>query len=163
MSHMNLHILNWGHESEKLDLLQKKAIRAVFNAHYIAHTSPLFVAARAVRIRDIHRLAIVKFFFKFKRNILPSYFLNLDIKTNASLQGAPINTRNRNDLATPSAAKDSLPYLTCHIIKSLPMDLRTIIDTLSLNSVIRRVKKHFLDSYETVCGIAGCYACAAAR
>ena len=40
--HFNNHFILWGHESDDILKLQKRAIRILSNKHYLAHTDPLF-------------------------------------------------------------------------------------------------------------------------
>ena len=69
---------------DKIVLLQKKAVRAITRSQYLAHTKPLFVQLRLLRVSDICKYQIGMFMFKYKRHLLPltfnNYFsLNTDI------------------------------------------------------------------------------------
>ena len=42
MPHLNYSLLAWGTKPNKIELLQKKAIRVLYSKTPIAHTAPLF-------------------------------------------------------------------------------------------------------------------------
>ena len=54
----------------KLHLLQTKAVKIINNSHYIAHTSPIFKKMHMVKVTDMFRIAIWKFYYKLKKNNL---------------------------------------------------------------------------------------------
>ncbi len=56
---------------QPLFLLQKKAIRLVNNADYLAHTAPLFKSSRQLNLFDINKFQISMFVYKSLHNILP--------------------------------------------------------------------------------------------
>ena len=57
--------------------LQKRAVRAVTNSDYRAHTAPLFSKLKILDIFQINTLDIAKFMFCYHNNLLPPLFLNL--------------------------------------------------------------------------------------
>ena len=57
--------------------LQKRAVRAVTNSDYRAHTAPLFSKLKILDIFQINTLDIAKFMFRYHNNLLPPLFLNL--------------------------------------------------------------------------------------
>ena len=56
--------------------LQKRAVRAVTNSDYQAHTAPLFSQLKILDIFQINTLDIAKFMFRYHDNLLPPLFLN---------------------------------------------------------------------------------------
>ena len=77
MPHFHYCLLVWGSnvkDGHKLHLLQKKAIRVISNSHYIAHTEPICKRLHTLKVSDMFRLAIWKFYYKLMNNKLPSYF-----------------------------------------------------------------------------------------
>ena len=57
--------------------LQKRAVQAVTNSDYQAHTAPLFSKLKILDIFQINTLDIAKFMFRYHNNLLPPLFLNL--------------------------------------------------------------------------------------
>ena len=75
--HFNYCILVWGSkmvEGHPIHLLQKRAIRLVTNADYIAHTEPICKSLQLLKVTDMFSLAIWKFYYKLMNNLLPTYF-----------------------------------------------------------------------------------------
>ena len=64
--------------------LQKRAVRAVTNSDYRAHTATLFSKLKILDIFQINTLDIAKFMFRYHNNLLPPLFLNL-FMTNKSI------------------------------------------------------------------------------
>ena len=77
MPHFHYCLLVWGSnvkDGHKLHLLEKKAIRVISNSHYIAHTEPICKRLHMLKVSDMFRLAIWKFYYKLMNNKLSSYF-----------------------------------------------------------------------------------------
>ena len=61
-------------ESNRIELLQKKAIPLITNSSYTAHTTPLFIELDLLKIQDMFKLKLLKFYYKRSSNLLPEYF-----------------------------------------------------------------------------------------
>ena len=59
------------------NLNRKRAVRAVTNSEYRAHTAPLFSKLKILDIFLINTLDIAKFMFPYRNNLLPPLFFNL--------------------------------------------------------------------------------------
>ena len=46
------------------------------NSSYIAHTAPLFIQHGVLRVTDMYKLKLLKFYYKLSYNLLPPYFAN---------------------------------------------------------------------------------------
>ena len=55
-------LLTWGYENDIIFKLQQRALRAVTSCRYNAHTGPLFIKMKLLKVRDIHKLSQLKFF-----------------------------------------------------------------------------------------------------
>ena len=76
-SHTNYANIVWGQNidsSNRLFLLQKKAIRTMHFSQYLAHTDPLFYTANIVKIHDKVSVDNCMFISKSLCNYLPSLF-----------------------------------------------------------------------------------------
>ena len=73
-SYINYGLLLWGVESNRIELLQKKAILLITNSSYTAHTTPLFIELGLLKIQDMFKLKLLKFYYKLSSNLLPQYF-----------------------------------------------------------------------------------------
>ena len=98
LPYLSYGILAWGASSARLRLfsLQKKAIRLITNSRFNAHTEPLFKALNLLKLEDIHKLCVLKFYFKYTHNELPAYlqsfFFLLDLKFISMTQGRKTNS-----------------------------------------------------------------------
>ena len=96
LSRLNYGILAWGFgDITRLQILQKKAIRAVCNARYNAHTEPLFKITNSLKLNDIFTLRCLKFYYQLINRTLPAYFYQM-LPTVGETHG--YNTRNSADL-----------------------------------------------------------------
>ena len=68
LSRINYGIMCWGFEHKRLYNLQKKAIRLVCKTRYNAHTDPLFLQLKTLKIKDIFQIQCLKFFFNHEKN-----------------------------------------------------------------------------------------------
>jgi len=105
LTHINYALLVWGPNLmvKQLNLitkLQKKAVRAVKNSSYNAHTNPLFKELELMKFSDIIDLNIAKFVFQFKSNSLPLLLMETYMHND---QIHDHNTRNRTNPRPPLA------------------------------------------------------------
>ena len=68
---INYELLVWGMECAQIEGLQKKAIRLVTNSSYIAHTTPLFVEDKMLKVQELSKLKLLKVYYKLCNNLLP--------------------------------------------------------------------------------------------
>ena len=74
LSHINYGLLLWGVEVKNLEIIQKRAIRLITGSNYIAHTEPLFIQLGLLKVQDIYKLRLLKFYYKLCYGTLPYYF-----------------------------------------------------------------------------------------
>ena len=60
VSYINYGLLLWGVHVNKLEHLQKKALRFMTNSGYIAHTTPLLIKHGLLIVRDMYKLKLLK-------------------------------------------------------------------------------------------------------
>lgn len=102
--HLEYGIEIWGatHETHinKLNIIQKKAIRVITNAKYNQHTLPLFRELKLLKLKDLHQLKLGKFMYKATHNQLPlplqPYFpQNTEIHSYSTRQSSSTHIRHR--------------------------------------------------------------------
>ena len=76
LSYINYGLLLCGVEVKNLEIIQKRAIRLITGSNYIAHTEPLFIQLGLLKVQDIFKLRLLKFYYKFCYGTLPHYFDN---------------------------------------------------------------------------------------
>ena len=160
LPYINYGILVWGTNTQRIEKLQKTAVRIISNSKYNAHSEPLFKKLALLNISDIYKISILKFYFKYKNNMLPAYF-NSIFESSATLHD--YNTRNRqqslaNIPRTVSVAK-AIRYTVPNVIQITPDNIIQKIYTHSLSGFSLYTKKHFCDQYSATCTIQNCYIC----
>ena len=82
--HINYGLPVWGVDTDRLFKLQKKAVRIITGNYYIADSEPIFKSLELLKIDDIYKIKILKFYYNSTIYCLPpDYFNNyLDVITN---------------------------------------------------------------------------------
>ena len=73
LPHFLYGILVWGTNTKEPFKLQKKAVRVISNSTYNAHTEPIFKSLQLLKIPDIYKQCVLKFYFQYCHSQLPSY------------------------------------------------------------------------------------------
>ena len=78
---------------KQVSILQKKVIRCINKLHYNAHTEPLFIRNKILRLDDLYKFELSKFMFDCINGLLPTPILEY-FTTNATIHAH--HTRQRN-------------------------------------------------------------------
>ena len=78
-----------------LVILQKKCIRIICNAEFLAHTDPLFKSTKLLKLKQLHELNCAIFIYKCFHS---TAYANFKIMMITSSQIHQYNTRNRDDI-----------------------------------------------------------------
>ena len=160
--HLNLGVLLWGKNIGRVYKLQKWAVRAITSSKYNSHTSPLFKKLKLLRIHELYKINMIKFFFKYKKGLLPAYFNGM---FEESFLDHEHNTRHKNDpvpnIWKSVAAKNSIRIALPAAIKQFPKNIldKIEIEDYKLDAFSKAVKLHLIDEYETKCFIKDCFTC----
>ena len=104
--------------------MQKRAVRAVTNSDYRAHTAPLFSKLKMLDIFQINTLDIAKFMFRYHNNLLPPLFLNL-FMTNSQVHR--YDTRTAGNYRVHSCrTKFTILYQRSRVWSSLPSSITNL-------------------------------------
>ena len=102
LPHLNYGVECWhaapNYVLNKLQVLQKKALRAIFNLPYNSHTNDIFKDNGFLKLADIYRLNLACHMFKIIKTPA-NYDTSLHPSSMSSLHS--YNTRNRNSIAIP--------------------------------------------------------------
>ena len=86
-SHLGYGLPVWGcanlNLTNKLIILQKKAIRAITFSDFRAHTSPLFKDLNILKFGDLFQYQVSSIMWDYDHNMIPSSLCSLFIKTNS--------------------------------------------------------------------------------
>ncbi len=161
LSYLNFGILSWGYQCDRIIKLKKKAVRIISLSKYNAHTEPIFKKLRLLRVTELLRLQQLKFYYKFKQGLLPSYLLNLPFHTNSETHR--YGTRHSQNIYQPFArheyAKRCLRFDLPRLVNDTPAIILDKIDTHSPNGFSWYVKQYFINNYQEHCTITNCYIC----
>ena len=67
LPHINYSILVWGFKSSRISKLQKRAVHMISCSKYNAHTEPLFKSLNLLKVEDIFKIKILKFYYKYSQ------------------------------------------------------------------------------------------------
>ena len=161
LPHITYGIMVWGYQRNRLNKIQKKAIRIITSNKYNSHTEPLFKQLNMLKLEDLLKLQQLKFYFKFNEGSLPVYLQNWDITPNARVHN--YNTRELGCIHTFKVkhefAKKCLKYNLPKLINDTPKRVKDKINTHSLKGFINYGKNDMIHKYSNICIIQHCYIC----
>ena len=158
---LNYGILAWGTSTTRLFKLQKKAVRAITNSNYNAHTEPLFKLLNILKIDDLYRLNLLKFYYKYVNNELPLFFNSFSIMPRSEMH--TYDTRQKENMCTnPSihcfadkCVRSQLPIA----LNNTPLRILQKIYTHSYKGFTNYVKHFIIENYQMECLVQNCYVC----
>ena len=155
MSHLNYGILLWGVSCDRLNMLQKRAIRILTNSNFISHTEPLFKSLNTLKLCDIFNLAQIKFLYKHANLKLPKYLANMSFTPQPIEHG--YNTRQSNylyfDIAKHEFANKSFRYYLPKFKTTLPENVLLKFNTHNFKGLVNYVKNSIVNNYSMICMI----------
>ena len=147
--HLEYGIVLWGaaHETHinKLNVIQKKAIRIVSKAKYNEHTLPLFKELKLLKIQDLHKLLLGKFMYKAIHNQLPPplipYFpQNTEIHSYSTRQASNSHIQYRRT----AKAAIQINYKGPSYWKDLPNEIQ---QSKTLKILTCKLKRNLINRY----------------
>ena len=131
LPYLYYNIIVWGNSSvaaiDRIIKLQKRAVRIIDHASFLAHTSPIFCSLKILRFNDLYVYQVGIFMYLCHKNLLPesllTYFsLNCDIHKH--------RTRNATDFHLPlsrtTLSKKSVIYQGPITWNSLPSSIKEL-------------------------------------
>ena len=158
--HLNYGVLLWGKNTARIHKLQKWAVRSITLSKYNAHTTPLFIKLKLLKIHDIYSLCLLKFYHKYINNLLPSYFTGMfdDIYLSHNYP-----TRHGEEpmsaMCKSKLAEASIRYSLKPSISEINENVTNKITTHSLSGLSNYAKSFFIGQYNPICEEINCYIC----
>ena len=158
--HLNFGVLLWGKNVKRIHKLQKWAVRAITSSKYNAHTDPLFIKLKLLKIHDIYKQSLLKFYFKYKKETLPIFFSGMfdhiypTHNYATRLREQPVIARCRT-----LVAKNSLRYSLPQEILNTPKNILDKLSTHSFYGFSSYAKAYFISLYNPSCFTENCYIC----
>ena len=160
-SKMNYALLAWGYNCGRLKKIQKKAIRIITNSKYLQHTTPIFKQLNLLKLEDMFKMNMLKWYFRHQNGQLPSYFLDFEIKAQQDIHN--IDTRHKSHIAPPvprmHCVRKCLRNTIATVINITPKNVLEKIHTHSFSGFSEYAKKQIITNYDEVCHREDCYSC----
>ena len=158
--HLNYGILLWGKNTKRIFKLQKWALRGITSSKYNAHTDPLFIQLKLLKVHDMYKLNCLKFYFKYHKHETPSYFDEMFATIYPSHN---YETRQRDQPVVAggntSLTDSSLWFSLPREIENTPQNILDKLTTHSFAGYSNYIKQYFISKYSPVCTIQNCYIC----
>ena len=158
LPHLNYSIIVWGFECQRIMKLQKKCVRVLCGSKYNSHSEPLFKALNLLKVEDIFRCQVLKFYYKFMNKSLPLYFETMFTPNSTVHQ---YETRQRRSIHLPVARTSQAGLCIRHFIpkllKEIPLCIQDKVTSHSFHGFSQYTKNYFIQNYETDCSIQNCY------
>ena len=161
LSHINFCILAWGYSCDRITKIQKKLVHIISLCKYNAHTEPIFKRLSLLKVSDILKLQILKFYYKHKNQKLPHYLNSIPFITNAEIHHYPTRSQHNLHLMKPNHeyARNCIRYQVPVVVNNASNEIIDKIDTHSLQVFTRYIKIKTIESYQEICTIENCYIC----
>ena len=145
----------WGAAADchlnKLIVLQKKAVRSISGASYIAHTNPILKLLNILKLKDIYHSEIIKFVYSFIRGEMPnsiSTFFSLSHTIHAHQTRHSINLKLEIPCARTQLSSSSPIHMGSRLWNSLSSDIYLRPQALvSERCLTSRLKKSTICNY----------------
>ena len=136
-------------------------LRIITNDNYIAHSEPICKQLGLIKVPDMYRIAIWKFYYKLMNNVLPPYFSIMKPTLPRICDHYGIR---RPTFHLPIIHHEYAEHLLEYQITKVLNDPGSIIYTLkvqthSFKGLKKYLKITFLDSYSDECLVHNCEAC----
>ena len=157
LPHLNYGILLWGSETESIHKVQKRALRIISDNKFNAHTEPICRAERLLKVKEIYRLGIYKFYYKLINNLLLHYFQDFtptfsDHVNHYSLRN-PIRRIPRIKHEFP---RHSLRYKLIEALNNTSETITEMAISQSQKKIIAYIKNDMIATYRDCCDIPNC-------
>jgi len=161
LPHLNFGVLAWGFQPLRLFTLQKKAVRLITNSKYNSHTSGIFKSLNLLKLDDIFKVQLLKFYFKLKKGSLPAYWNSFYLVPVASTHNYA--TRNQHILRTNfthrSFADKCVRNYMAHFINQTPSCIIDKVQTHSFHGFCWFTRRFIISGYKSECLLENCFVC----
>ncbi len=140
----------WGGRPASLIKLNKKALRAIANADYNAHTNPIEKRLKLLSLPDLHKMKLLCLYKKHLEKKLPKYLTSMFE-----------NIRLNEDPIYPKTVKykNTIRFELPTYLQTAPNVLLEKAETVSYICFKFNVKKYILERYTSLCTTIGCGLC----
>ena len=140
----------WGDAPGYLLKQQKKALRAIVDAGYNSHTTPILKKLKLLSLTDIHKVKMLCYYKKHLEKKLPQYISSMLTSTN--LQDDPKPPRTK-------VFENTIRFRLHNYLKTAPTFLIQQVNTVGFPYLKYKIKQYFVENYNSLCTIVGCQVC----
>lgn len=141
-------VMAWGCANattlDRLEKLQKRAIRIISGASYLAHCNPLFRSTNILKIRDLYEQEVLTYMYRVKHNFLPSCCMRYVILTTRGNYNLRLNNDFVEEFVKSVVRSNSVSAVGPRLWNSLPLEVRACV---SLRVFKNSIRKSLLDKY----------------
>ncbi len=123
--------------------LQKRAVRILSNADYLAHSSELFLTHKILKLNQINILQTAIFKFKLHKDEVPTCFNTMFMANNKTHK---YNTLQGNNLRTPkhntNIVRQTLKFMGTTVWNEIPTEIRNSHSNSIFISHIKRISSY---------------------
>ena len=120
--------------------LQKRAVRIVSNADYLAHTSELFTRDKTLKLKQINVLQTAIFMYNLNKGDVPACFNNMFTANNNTHR---YNTRFGNNLCVPkhntNIIKQTLKFTGTKVWNEIPQEIKNFHSTYIFKAKMKKL------------------------
>ena len=163
LRYFNYGILAWGlsTSSKRLVILQKKAARILTKSKFNAHSNPILKSLKLLKVPDLYRLQVLKFYYKYVHSELPDFFQSFVLKKRSHVH--PYSTSKSSDLISnrtkhkfaDACLKNQIPV----IMNNTADNIISKLYTHSFNGYSKYIETKIIECYSTECTLDNCYIC----
>ena len=133
---------------KKAKKAQKRLVRLITKAHYLANTAPLFSQLKVLDIFSINSFSVATFMYSYHHNLLPNSFHDLFLSSNQVHQyETRLASQYRPHFCRTNIKQFSILYRGPKIWNSLPVSL---ISSPSISVFKKKLKNYLTDSRSVV-------------
>ena len=131
------------------------------HSRYNSHTDPVFKTLEILKLEDMFKLNMLKWYYRHIHQTLPFYFNDYEIRTHEDIHS--YNTRNKKDVVNPptriQAARKCLRNYITIVLKCFPTEVLDKVNTHSAQGFRTYAKHYIIANYTIECIIENCYIC----
>ncbi len=118
LSHLNICILAWGYQCDRIFKLHNNIVRIVSLSKCNAHTEPIFKTLKLLKVYDILKQWELKFYYKYKNKKVPHYIYILKIIQVHIVMQQAYSIVSINISPTMSMPKDVLDIISLGLLRT---------------------------------------------
>ena len=137
----------------------QKSIRIVANVKYNDHTEPILKSFNLLKLNDIFKINVLKFYYKYCHNLLPIYFQSINFLQRTDLYSYQTRFMLQINKTRTKLAETSIRYTLPKLVNDTTSLILEKIFSHSLQGFISYTKQYYISLHSFNCNIDNCYIC----